>query len=135
MTIDLQILRGNNQPTPARLAYADTPFGLEGSAKAAQKFAILFLEEFDATRNRGSNFPIAMKTGKLNTDAAVQLEFTSSTFRLIRQLGDQSALPASEQIVSADLIAHALFSDSLSLTVRLTTLDGQTDFKLPIARV
>jgi hypothetical protein len=135
VTLDIQIIRGNNQPTPSRLAYADPARALDGTAKAAQKFTNLFLREFDATRDRGTNFPIAMKTGKLNTDAAIQLEFTSSTFRLIRQLGDQSTLPKSEQIVSADLVTHALFEDSLSLTVRLTTQDGETDFIIPIERL
>lgn len=135
MTTDLLILRGNNQPTPTVVGYANPPGALQGTAKAAQKFAHLFLREYDAVRNRGTMFPVLMKTGKILTDASVITNFTAAVLRIIRQLDDQSGLPASEQIARADLIAHALSSDTVSLTVRLTTGDGTVDFILPVTRV
>jgi hypothetical protein len=135
MSNDLQVLRGYNRPTPATIAYASPGMILQGTAKAAQKFAHLFLREYDAVRDRGTMFPILLKTGQLQTDNAIVTNFTAAVLRITRQLGDQSSLPANEQIARADLISHTIFSDNLSLTVRLTTGDGTTQFILPIERV
>jgi hypothetical protein len=108
---------------------------LQGTAKAAQKFAHLFLREYDPIRNRGTQFPILMKTGRILTDSAVVTNFTAAVLRIIRELGDQTDLPGSEQIARADLTSHALSSDSITLNVRLTTGDGTVDFILPVQRV
>ncbi len=135
MTFDLQILRGSNQPTPSVVAYASPPLAMEGTAKIAQKFAHLFLREYDPVRNRGTQFPGLMKTGQILTDSAVITNFTAAVLRIIRELGDQSELPGSEQIARADLTSHALSSDLVTLNVRLTTGDGTVDFVLPVQRV
>ncbi len=135
MTTTLQILRGNNTSIPADIAYASPARGLQGTAKVAQKFASLFLRDYDAVRNRGTGFIPGIRSGAIRTDSSVVTNFTAAVLQILRQLGDQSALPASEQLVRADLIAHSVFGDNLSLTVQLTTLDGVTSFVLPLARV
>lgn len=135
MTTTLQILRGNNTSVPATVAYASPARGLQGTAKVAQMFGTLFLREYDAVRDRGTDFITSMRNGSIRTDASIVTNFTAAVLKILRQLGDQSALPASEQFVRADLIAHSLFGDNLSLTVQLTTLDGVTTFVLPLERI
>ncbi len=135
MTTTLQILRGNNQSIPSTIAYATPARGLQGTAKVAQKFASLFLRDYDAVRDRGTGFIPGIRNGSIRTDASVVVNFTSAVLQILRQLGDQSGLPASEQLVRADLVAHSVFSDNLSITVQLTTLDGVTSFVLPLERI
>ncbi len=133
MTTTLQILR--NTDVPATIAYATPARGLQGTAKVAQKFASLFLRAYDATRDRGTDFVPSIQNGTIRTDASIVTNFTLAVLKILNQLGDQSALPASEQLVRADLIAHSVFSDNLTLTVQLTTLDGVTSFVLPLERI
>lgn len=131
MSLDLQILRGVIR---VKVAYSDPGMVLQGSAKLATRFASLFLSEFDPVRNRGTDFIPAMRRG-LRSDADVLLAFTQAAFRVQTQLGDQAALPASEQLVRAELTSHTLFTDSLTLQVRLRTRDGETVFAIPLERV
>lgn len=133
MTTDLEVLKGPG--APVAISYASPARSLTGTAKAAQKFAFLFLREYDANRNRGTQFPILMANGGIRTDADVVVQFTAAVLRILRELGDQSELPPSEQISKATLVSHALFSDFLTITVRLTTGDGTTIFNLPLETI
>ena len=135
MSYDLLIIRGPNQPVPADVAYASPGLATSGSTAAAQRFAALFLSELDSITGRGTDFIPALKHGQIQNDSAVILYFALAVVQVVQSLGDQSALPASEQIVRADLVAHSLFSDKLSLTVKLTTLGGVVEFPIPIERV
>lgn len=132
MTDDIQIIRGFNQNTPSTVAY--TPgMALRGTAKAVQKFSVLFLREYDAIRNRGTNFIPLLKTGQIRTSNQVQLQFTIAATKIFGQLGDQTALPEAEQIGGVSLIANSIFSDNLTLTVSLQTGDGTVNFVLPVS--
>jgi hypothetical protein len=136
MTIDLQVLHGANTGLPSGVYYAlPNSGGLEGTLKLGQKFADLFLRQYDALRNRGTNFVTIMGNGRMQTDAAVITNFTAAVNMIMAQLGDQSALPTSEQIGTVTLLAHTLFSDTLTLTVQITTPDGSTNFVIPLTQV
>ncbi len=135
MTSDLQIIRGFNQPSHSTIAYATPGRALQGTAKVAQKFGLLFLREYDSIADRGTLFVTNMRNGRMRTDAAVVTNFTAAVLKIMRQLGDQSALPATEQLVRADLLAHSVFSDQVELTVQITTKDGLTEFILPISKL
>ncbi len=131
MTYDLQILRGT---TRVKVAYSDPAMALAGSAKLATRFASLFLTDNDPILNRGTDFVPALRRG-LRTDAAIQLAFTLAAFDVMTQLGNQSGLPASERLARAELLGHTIFSDHLTLNVRLHTLDGVTVFTMPLERL
>jgi hypothetical protein len=141
MTIDIQVLHGNNQPQPTQLYYAIdingvvNETGVEGSAKVAQKFATLFLSDYDSIRKRGTGFVPAMRAGRIRTDASVVTNFTAAVLAITQQLGDQSALPASERLVGASLLAHSIFGDTLSLTIQVLTANGSLNFVLPLKQV
>jgi hypothetical protein len=135
MTTGLNILHGGTQGQTAIIEYAVNAQGLQGSAKIANKYACLFLRQYDALRNRGTNFITNSNKGLIRTDSSVITNFTAATLMILQQLGDQSALPASEQLAGAQLIGHTLFSDSLSMTIQLLTGDGTVTFVLPLTKV
>ncbi len=135
MSYDLLVVRGPNRPIPADVAYASPGLATSGSTAAAQRFIALFLSDRDTVTNRGTDFIPALKRGAIRNDSAVILNFALAVVQVIQELGDQSALPSSEQIVRADLVAHSLFSDKLSLTVKLSTLDGVVEFPIPIEKL
>jgi len=129
MSRDLAVFQGQKPTTTVRYAAAAT---LEGTAKLVTRFASLFLSDYDAVRDRGTDFNAEMLAGSIRTNAQVLQAFALAAAEVTRQLGDQSEYPPAEQLIRADLTSFLRISDSLSLTVTLQTLDGSVDLQLPV---
>ena len=129
MTIDLAVFEGQKPDTTVRYA---TPDRLQGSGKLVVRFASLFLSDYDATRDRGTTFCAMMLKGAIRTNAQIQQYFALAAAEIKRQLGDQSALPSTEQLQRISLTDFNLVGDTLMLRVTLGTADGTVDIQLPV---
>lgn len=130
--LDLQIVRGQGSATTTQL----TPgAAISGTPKLMTKFAQLFLRDIDTVRGRGTDFSRLCRTGGIRTTADAVLQFTAAVQRIFLQLGNQSALPAEEQLTRAELLSTAISGDQIQLSVRLHTPNGTTTFPLPVSRI
>jgi len=129
MSRDLAVFQGQKPATAIRYASASS---LDGSAKLVTRFASLFLSDYDATRDRGTDFNAAMLAGQIRTNAQILQRFSLAAAEVTRQLGDQSALPPTEQLLRADLTDFSRVDDSIFLSVTLRTSDGSVDIQLPV---
>lgn len=129
MSRDIAVFQGQKPTTRIRYASGAT---LEGTAKLVNKFAFLFLSNYDSVRDRGTAFNAAMLAGLIRTNAQILQYFAMAASEVIRQLGDQSVLPTTEQISRIDLTDFSRTNDSLYLSVTLRTPDGSVDLQLPV---
>lgn len=129
MSRDLAIFQGQKPATTVRYASTAT---LEGTAKLVTKFASLFLSDYDVTRDRGTDFNADMVAGLIRTNAQILQRFALAAAEVTRQLGDQSVLPPSEQLLRADLTDFARVGAAIRLSVTLRTVDGSVDLQLPV---
>jgi hypothetical protein len=129
MSRDLAVFQGQKPRTTVRYASAAT---LEGSAKLVTRFTSLFLSDYDAVRDRGTDFNAAMLAGEIRTNAQILQRFSLAAAEVVRQLGNQSGLPSSERLQRADLADFARLEASIRLSVTLRTPDGTVDLQLPV---
>lgn len=129
MSRDLAVFQGQKPNTTKRYARAET---LEGTAKLVTRFTSLFLSDYDPSRDRGTDFNATMLAGGIRTNSQIVQNFALAASEVVRQLGDQSALPDTEHIVRADLTAFARTDHALQLTVTLRTPNGSVDLQLPV---
>ena len=129
MTTDLAVFEGQKPNTTIRYA---TPDRLQGTGKLVVRFASMFLSDYDATRDRGTNFCQLMLDGAIRTNAQIQQYFALAAAEIKRQLGDQSALPEAEQIQRISLTDFGIVNNTLMLKVTLGTGNGTVDLQLPV---
>ena len=134
MTTDLAVVRGEKPDTT--VAYASPPLAQEGSAKLITRFASIFFSDYDAIRDRGTNFMLRYRTGRILTTARLRREFSIAASEVIRQLGDQSQFPDDETIVRIKLEDASIAANYESfLRVKLFTRNGSVTIQLPVERV
>jgi hypothetical protein len=134
MTTDLAIFR--EQGAATQVAWASPGRVLENSPKLITRFASIFFSDFNATRDRGTDFPRLYRTGRLLTTAKLRQQFALAASEVIRQLGDQSGYPDHEQIVRAVLESATVNPDyTTKLVVRLVTQNGDVVITFPLERV
>lgn len=95
--------------------------------------ASLLLADQDPLLGTGGGLGYALRSGQLQTDAAVVRAFTLAAAR-VRIAMDQGALPDAQVILDITLGSHSLGSHQLSLVVQLA-LQGRTgtlDFTLKV---
>ena len=129
MSFDLAIFQGQKPNTVLRYASAAT---LQGTAKLVNRFAFLFLSDYDSTRDRGTYFNAAMRAGTIRTNSQILQQFALAAAEVTRQLGDQSGHPVTEQLVRADLTSFQRIESTILLTVALRTPNGSVDLQLPV---
>lgn len=129
MSRDLAVFQGQKPNTVVRYA---SEASLEGTAKLVNRFAFLFLSDYDSVRDRGTFFNANMTAGLIRTNAQILQYFALAAAEVIRQLGDQSRSPVTERILRADLTSFVRGVDSIALQVTLVTPDGAVDLQLPV---
>ncbi len=132
MSYDLAILHGQ---MTGQMTYAVGAQAIDGTPKVIGKFAWLFSSARDLVRNRGTEFSTLLAKGLLRTNSDIIIAFTTAVQTVLDQLGDQRGLPASEQLVGADLLSQAIEGDKVHLVIQLRTLDGVTTFPLAVNRL
>ena len=85
MSFDLAIFQGQKPNTVLRYASAAT---LQGTAKLVNRFAFLFLSDYDSTRDRGTYFNAAMRAGTIRTNSQILQQFALAAAEVTRQLYD-----------------------------------------------
>lgn len=104
---------------------------IAGIEKLVQRFAIELLTEATTLTYlpaRGTEFITAARSGQWQTTGDVKSAFNSSLVSLAENLQaeEDAADPADERFGSAELISVSLFGDSVTLSVRITSLAGTT---------
>lgn len=134
MTTDLAILRDVKPRTT--VAYASPPLALEGSGKLVTRFASIFFSDYDAIRDRGTDFMRKYRTDRILTTARLRREFSIAASEVIRQLGDQSQYPDEETITRIKLEDAQIAANYESfLRVKLFTRNGAVTIQVPVERI
>jgi len=91
-----------------------------------QRVAFLFQADYSDTVQEGTYFSQRLRQGNTLTDAGLFNEFALAGGMVIKQIGNQSALPASEQVKRLRLSSFTRSSETLLMTITLVMADNST---------
>jgi len=129
--VDLLIFQGVKTTGESKVALELGSQVCSGIQKVAQTFAILFLTDkgsnpWDA--NRGTDFMNNLRAGYIQDENSLQAQFGFSVVNILDYIETRvnPDTPDDEVLVDAELVAWDLRPPHLSITVRISTLAGES---------